>query len=171
MIFGITTESFSIVYMTQDEALHWALPGADEIRPEEHALTVKEKKEVEGRIGWELRRDRFLFYRGVTKGEILGYAFIDEEIGKYQPITFVVALNTDGSVRDVEMMVFRESVGSEIKGRRFLNQFQGKRASSPFKLGSDVDAITGATLSSRAANRVVKKAVILFEKFYLGGHI
>ena len=162
----LVKDAQAVSYMTREEALHWALPGAEEIISEEHDLDSKRKKEVEKKIGWHMKESRFAFYVGQVKGKVIGYAFIDDEIGKHQPITFVTALQPDGKVRDVEVMVYRESVGEQIKGRRFLNQFRGKDAASRLKLGEDVDSITGATLSAGAASRAVKKAVVLFQEFY-----
>lgn len=152
--------------MTQEEALRWALPGAEEIVAQEHELEPRRKKEVERKVGWQLKDTRFTFYEGRSNGKVVGYAFIDHEIGKHQPITFVVALDTEGKVRDVDVMIYRESIGGEIKGRRFLDQFHGRDASSPLKLGKDVDSITGATLSARATTRAVRKAIVLFDVFY-----
>lgn len=158
--------AFAISYMTQEEALHWALPDAENIKIEKHELSKDRKIVVEEQIGWKLKENQFTFYAGYSAGKITGYAFIDEEIGRYQPITFVVALTPEGKVRDFEIMVYRETIGNQIKGRKFLSQFQGRDVSSPMRLGQDVDSITGATLSARAATRVVKKAVVLFQKFY-----
>ena len=60
-------------------------------------------------------------------------------------------------------MVYRESHGWEIKDCRFRAQFQGKRASDPLVLGKDIDAISGATISSASAAYATRKALALAE--------
>ena len=45
-----------------------------------------------------------------------------------------------------------------MKDEAFSGQFAGKDA-APLTLGTDIDAITGATVSSRAAANAVNKAI------------
>ena len=162
------SDAYAISYMSREQAIHWALPEADEIKEEGHVLDPDHKRSVEKELGWKLKKNKFIFYRGMQNKAVLGFAFLDDEIGKYQPITFVIALDPKGRVRDVEVMIYRESIGHEIKGRKFLNQFRGKDAQSPLRLGEDIDALTGATLSARSAARSVRKALVLFKEFYGG---
>ena len=89
---------------------------------------------------------------------------IDHVIGKSFPITFMVVLNADGSVRNVEIMVYREPRGWEVKYRSFLDQFLGKNFSSDFR---EINSITGATLSVRSMVRGVQKAVAAYKVLYL----
>lgn len=162
----LSSYAWSVSYMTEEEALRWALPDADDIKPQRHILDLERKRVLEKQAGWQLKDNAFTFYEGQRQGKVVGYAFLDDEIGKHQPITFVVALTSDGKIRDVDVVIYRESVGEGIKGRHFLDQFRGKDVSSRLRLGDDVDSITGATLSARASTRVVKKALILFQEFY-----
>jgi Na+-translocating ferredoxin:NAD+ oxidoreductase RnfG subunit len=87
-------------------------------------------------------------------------------VGKEQPITFLVAVGADGTVRGVEVLIYRESEGSEIRSGRFIRQFVGKTLAAPLKLGRDIEAISGATLSSRSTAYAVKKALALIEVVY-----
>ena len=61
-------------------------------------------------------------------GQAGGYAVVMNEIGKSEPITFMVGMTPEGKVTDVVVMVFRENRGWEVKEKRFLNQFHGKSA-------------------------------------------
>jgi Na+-translocating ferredoxin:NAD+ oxidoreductase RnfG subunit len=91
----------------------------------------------------------------------LGAIFLLDVIGQTQPITFAVGVGEDGTLRDVAVMVYREPHGEEIADKRFRKQFTGKRASDPITLGKDIDAISGATISSRSATFAARKAVEL----------
>jgi Na+-translocating ferredoxin:NAD+ oxidoreductase RnfG subunit len=90
----------------------------------------------------------------------LGVVFVLDVIGQTQPITFAVGI-ADGAIRDLEVVVYREPHGEEISDRRFRKQFVGKRAEDPIALGKDIDAISGATISSRSATFAARKALDL----------
>jgi Na+-translocating ferredoxin:NAD+ oxidoreductase RnfG subunit len=95
------------------------------------------------------------------RGAPLGEVFLLDVIGQSQPITFAVAVGADGALRDVAVMVYRESHGEEISDKRFRRQFAGKRLADPIALDKDIDAISGATISSRAATFAARKALQL----------
>jgi Na+-translocating ferredoxin:NAD+ oxidoreductase subunit G len=121
-------------------------------------------------LGKRVREKGYTFFIGKKNKEPIGYAIILHMTGKERPITFMVAINPDGTVRAVEVLVYRESQGFEIRSTRFMQQFEGKTIQSPLKTGRDIDVITGATLSSRSATYVVKKALALGKVFYgIGG--
>jgi Na+-translocating ferredoxin:NAD+ oxidoreductase RnfG subunit len=94
---------------------------------------------------------------------VMGFVFLLDVIGQSQPITFAVGIGLDGTLRDVTVMVYRETHGDEITDKRFRKQFAGKRVADPLVLGKDIDAITGATISSRAATFAARKALRLAE--------
>ena len=96
-------------------------------------------------------------------GGVLGVVFLLDVIGQSQPITFAVGIGADGTLRDVAVMVYREPHGDEIADKRFRRQFAGKRVADPLTLGKDIDAITGATISSRSATFAARKALRLAE--------
>jgi hypothetical protein len=101
-------------------------------------------------------------YRTFTakQGErVLGFTVVIEEIGKHRPITFAVAINPDGTVRDVAVLAYREAYGGDIKERRFLKQYAGKTGAAPLLPYRDIQNIAGATLSVEATGRAVKKAI------------
>jgi Na+-translocating ferredoxin:NAD+ oxidoreductase RnfG subunit len=64
-------------------------------------------------------------------------------------------------------MSYVEQRGRPIATRRFLDQFLGKTAKSAITIGKDIDAVSGATISSRATAFAVKKVVVLYETFFL----
>jgi len=62
-------------------------------------------------------------------------------------------------VQDVQVMVYREPHGAEIRERRFRAQFSGKHLGQPLVVGKDIDAISGATISSHSAAYAVRKGL------------
>jgi hypothetical protein len=91
----------------------------------------------------------------------LGYVFLLEVLGQSQPISFAVAVKAEGTLQDIQVMVYREPHGDEIRERRFRAQFAGKKRGDPLVVGKDVDAITGATISSNSAAYAARKALAL----------
>ena len=94
----------------------------------------------------------------------MGSMLIDNIIGKSFPITFMTVLNTDGTVRDVEIMVYREPQGWEVRYKSFRSQFYGKDTSSN---PNEILSISGATLSVRSVKSGVYKAMAAYKVLYL----
>jgi hypothetical protein len=86
------------------------------------------------------------------------------EIGKEMPITFLVCISREKEVPEVsyiDVLVYRETRGGEIRSKLFLKQFFGKSEKDPVSVGKDIRNIKGATLSAWATTRVVKKALAI----------
>lgn len=76
-----------------------------------------------------------------------GWLFVDQVIGKHEFITYALALEADGAVRQVEIMEYRESYGGEVRNGRWRQQFAGKKAGDSIAIDDDIRNISGATLS------------------------
>ena len=150
--------------LTKKEALEVAFPGADKIKKDRVWLTKEQILAIEAINMFKLVEKRFTFYHGIKNGKPMGAMLIDNIIGKSFPITFMTVLNTDGTVRDVEIMIYRESQGWEVKYDSFLSQFFGKDSSSDRR---KILTITGATLSVNALKLGVYKAMAAYEVLYL----
>ena len=88
--------------------------------------------------------------------------WILDEVGKDKPITTGVVVN-DGSIESVDVLVFRESRGWEIRYPNFTRQFVSARLDQNTALTRSIDGITGATLSVRAVKRMARVALKLHE--------
>ncbi len=86
-------------------------------------------------------------------------AWVLEEIGKTEPITFGVVI-ADNKVEKVNVLAFRESRGDEIRYRAFTRQFKQAELDDN-QLDRQIDGISGATLSVRAMTKVVRLALYL----------
>ncbi len=154
------------VYLTPDEAVQMVFPAGETVRPEEITLSPQQVRRVERRAGWRLERTTFTVYRGWNGSEPSGFAVITEEIGKFKPVTFIVKVTAKGRVEAVEIMVYREAVGREVRRKRFLRQFRRKTAQSPLRINRDIINITGATLSVRAISAGVKRVLCVLDEVY-----
>jgi Na+-translocating ferredoxin:NAD+ oxidoreductase RnfG subunit len=73
-------------------------------------------------------------------------------------IEMLVRLNKNGSIKDVKVLSHNESpeYAIGITGPEFLGQFKGKDVNDAFVIGRDIDAVTGATISSKAVADILK---------------
>jgi len=155
------------VYLTPDEAAKLMFPESDHIRSEVIPLSPDQKNIIEERIGWHFPETTFDCFIGETKGKIDGWAFIQHTIGKHKPMTYMVGVDPHGEVLNVEVLVYRESRGSEVRTKRFNYQYQGKTPYHPIRINRDIINISGATMSVRSMSAGVKRALVLVEELYL----
>lgn len=159
---------FAVVYLSREEAVRSLMPDAETFSETTVELTEAHRERAAALLGGRLRDATATFWVGERNGQVVGYATVLDVIGKEQPITFMVAVAPEGAVRGVQVLAYRESQGSEIRSKRFLDQFAGKTLAAPLRLGRDVHGISGASLSSRSTAYAVKKALALVTAVY--GH-
>ena len=165
-IVGCAVPAAANQYLTEAQSLQ-VIFGADiAVRHETRSLSEEQRKQLESAGGLRFREPSYSFSIIERQGKLIGYALILDEIGKSEPITFMVGMSPEGKIIDVAVMVFRESRGWEVKEPRFLRQFHNKRASDPIQIDRDLINYSGATLSSRAIARGVKRALLLQQEFY-----
>lgn len=129
-------------------------------------LTPELKSEIASKLNYQFQQMRVRYWEQGTRS-----AWILDEIGKEQPITLGVVID-DNRIAALEVLVYRESRGGEIKQAFFTRQFEGTRLNSEgqdVSLDSAIDGITGATLSVRAATKVAKLALFLHAHTHSNG--
>ncbi|WP_018306519.1 FMN-binding protein [Desulfitobacterium hafniense] len=92
--------------------------------------------------------------------ETMGYVAIASASGYGGPITVMAGINAEGQIlkasitKDHETPVFLQRVINE----GFVRRIEGKHVSDPFLLKEDLDAVSGATISSEGIANAVRKA-------------
>jgi thiamine biosynthesis lipoprotein len=155
------------VLLSKSAALRVVFPGCDRALEVRRLLTTDEKRDLEKTLHRPLEEKGFLVYLGLHGEDLDGFAVITNEIGKTEPITFIVGVNRDGTVRRVAVMVYRESHGGEVETRRFLSQFERKSLADPIELHRDVINVSGATLSATAMCNGTRKVLAAVQQLYL----
>ena len=167
LFLGPSVADAQTIYLTPSEALKLVFKDSEKVVSEEKRLSLDQKREIEKSLGTPLaKKETWTFYVGRSGKRVDGYALIDQEIGKTEQITFLTAIAPDGKVQQVEILVYREPIGSEVKERRFLKQYEGKGPEAPMRLEQDIANVTGATMSSRAVTQGVRRALLLWKVFY-----
>ncbi len=109
----------------------------------EVTLTPEQSLQIEQASGVSVRVPELSAWRSSDGGWFL----VDEVIGKHEYITWALALDPSGAVRQVEILDYRESYGGEVRNRRWREQFEGSTASQLPRFKEEILNISGATLS------------------------
>lgn len=158
------------VFLSAEEASREIFPEADQFERKLVVVTPEIKQRLKELVGrtrpsiWETSYPTYIAKKG---SQVIGYAVIVNEIGKHRAITFMVGIGLEGKVKDVAIMVYRESRGGEVRNKRFLKQYKEKKLKDSLMPYKDIQSITGATLSVYAVSRGVKKALALVKTVYL----
>ena len=152
------------VYLSEDEAIRRALHKADSVRVRTLSLTREDADTLSAELDMQIMGHQYSFYEAVRDGNVERRAVIVDVIGQHQPITFIVGILPDETVERVEIMVYREARGGEVRRRAFLKQFEQKSLEDPLLVNRDIKNITGATISSRSVADGVRLALILHQR-------
>ena len=118
-------------------------------------LTGERKIAVEKLLGHRYSSLRVRYWLRAQRS-----AWILEEIGKDQPITIGLVVNT-GRLENIRVLVYRESRGEEIRHPFFTDQFKDAQLDDTGNLDRNIDGISGATLSVRAMKKLARLALYL----------
>jgi Na+-translocating ferredoxin:NAD+ oxidoreductase RnfG subunit len=154
---AVAPHCYAAQYLSVEEAQAAIFADAKQFLPASVTLTAGQTKAIEAAAGSRLRAPQQRVWQARVGGELLGWFIVDEVIGKHELITYAVGLNADGSVRQIEVMDYREMYGYQIREPAWRRQFVGKRRGDAVTLERDISNITGATLSCRHITEGVKR--------------
>lgn len=105
-------------------------------------------------------------HTGIAAGNVVGYCVNAKVNGYGGEISVMVGLDMENNVKGVEILSHNETAGLGAKATEpeFKNQFGGKKTplvvvKNGAKNDSEIQALTGATITSRAIAEAVDKAV------------
>lgn len=106
---------------------------------------------------------------GTKAGVVVGAAAKAKAKGYDGEITVLVGVSTDGTITGVQVVDCTDSLGSSILTPAFAQQFAGKKAGDALEVGAGIDAVSGATFSSKGATALVKATADALVKALAGG--
>ena len=172
MLLGLVTErsltgagprALATDYTTPQALLSQQFHSSERVTYRKVRFDAPQRKELETKLGRPLPKPEYTFFVATTHDAPEGYALFDEQIGQHEPISFATFFDTHGQVTRVEILAYREPYGDGVRAERFRKQFLGRGAKSSFRLGSDIDAIAGATISSRSLCVGVARATAMLD--------
>lgn len=104
-------------------------------------------------------------------GAQIGYIFVSEKRGYGGLVPVMLAVNADATISGVRVLANEETpgLGKKVENEAFLGQFFDKAADASFALrvdnagGQPIDAVSGATISSRAVTDAINIALLYFQ--------
>ena len=117
----------------------------------------------------ETLKDSIEIYNALMDENVVGTAIVSSsEKGYNGLIKIMVGFENDGSIKNIAVLEQKETpgLGTKIKNDKFISQYRGKNPSTfNLKVKKDqgeVDAITGATITTRAYSEAVQTAYDVF---------
>ena len=164
---GLPVDVAAQTFLTQDQALTLVFPPECKAEHDPRTLSAQHHDLLRAQSADrdDMEKAHFFICRNQA-GEPRHFALIDSEIGKHLPMTYIVGITPTGAVSRVELMVFRETYGSQVRQRSFMQQFTDARGADTLQVGETIQHVTGATLSSRGIARGVRRALLLWKHFY-----
>lgn len=136
------------------------------------ALIVADEFQLLTCIGSNDNQD-FDFYTALKDGNPVGYIFITSAKGYGGEVSVMTAVNPDKTVKAVSILDATNEtpgLGQNVTKEGFYSQFSEKNGGITLvKNGAEsenneINAVTGATISSRAVTNAVNKAIERFER-------
>lgn len=98
-------------------------------------------------------------------GAVIGYCVEIASAGFGGDVSLMVGYRADGSILGVQVVSHSETpgLGARVEEEEYLSQYDNKNGT--LTLGSEIDAISGATISSRAVINGVNEATEIVKSY------
>jgi electron transport complex protein RnfG len=149
---------------TTQEALALAFPGA-KIQRREHFLSEGQAQKAKALYGADLPGLWWVVYEARAEGRLLGVAFFDTHRVRTLNETAMVAVNADGALKRVEVVVFREPQ-EFLPKELWVRQLDGKRLNDDLSLKRSIRPLSGATLTANVLVDASRRSLALFQVLY-----
>jgi len=128
------------------------------------ALTPDIKRVLKQKLYWEPKESSFkVYYSKASNGAVEAYAFVLSDTlmqcgGRHK---YCIKVSSKGQVEGVKVLELSCYRSFAISNERFLDKFKVMNIENADK--TRIDALTGATISSKLTVMVVRRALALFE--------
>ena len=158
----LASATIAKVFHSKQEALAIAFPGADRVETRTFFLTDDQVQQVTALASAPVDSKLVTFYVGHKDGQLVGYAFIETNIVRTLPETFLIVLSPTGVVQKLFVLAFYEPE-EYLPSERWLRQFDQKTLTPDLQLRRDIHGIAGSTLTSRAVTSGVRRVLAFFQ--------
>ena len=96
-----------------------------------------------------------------------GTIFLINMKGYGGPLVLAIGIGRDGKVAGIATVSNKETIGLGSKALEpgFFNQYKGKTSRDPVEVGKDINAVTSATITSKAVTGEVRAALKAYSKY------
>lgn len=149
------------IYYSKNEAMELAFGKEATVEVLSLFLEASEVERIEKLARVKLDSALFSFYVGKQGGKVLGYAAIESHTVRTKPETLLVVLTPEGKVKAIHTLAFHEPPEYQPPQRWYEQLYQRELAQLSFN--TDIQGITGATLSTRSALNISRKVMAVFQ--------
>lgn len=166
MVLGLMVGNASALKASsKEEALKIVFAGADKIVKKRIRLTTPQRAAI-GKLSTKITRDKIMsFYIGEKGGQAMGYAVMEAVKNRSWTMRYIVVMNTDGTVQNVEVLDLEGPRGNwGIQSDSWLKQFSGMDANSDFQ---SISTVNGAFVAVRTITEGVRKVASAYQVIFL----
>jgi len=161
LFFILTISEGSELKKKAEHTLSVFYPKGYAIKYQKYSIPAEVKNNIEKKVRQKFFRPEVYLWRIYVNADSLNYAILDNTLGKSLPITFLVIFDGKGEVIYSTILKYRESIGGAVASSAWNKQFWGKSDTSYYKIGRDINGISGATISVHSVTKGIQKLSFL----------
>ena len=157
---GWIAPAHAVVYLERDQALRLLAPSGASVEAQPLPLSLDDEslRRIAEASGTRVPRGFSpACFVARTGGACAGWICFDQVIGKHELIDYAVGFDVAGAVTRIEILVYRESHGAQIRNAAWRAQFAGRAGPAALRFGEDMRNVTGATLSCQHVTEGVRR--------------
>lgn len=159
----------SYVFAKTSPVRYWA-----EVKEKEEALKkmAPEADKIDEAGKWTIHEKENEYYEAKKGDKVIGYIISTVGKGYSSYIKILVSTDPDLKIKSINILSHGETpgLGDEIEKESFKKQFEGKALENielvKVETKDKIQAISGATISSRAVTNGIKEAMAMLNKQY-----
>lgn len=159
--FFILTPGYGKIYYSKSEAMELAFGSDAEVEMQSLFPDEQQIAEIERLARVKMESSLFTFYVGKKNDQVIGYAAIESHTVRTKPETLLVVLSAQGQLQKIVTLAFHEPPEYQPPERWFAQMYN--KAISQLSFKTDIQGITGATLSTRAGLESARKVLAVFQ--------
>lgn len=158
---GFSAIAEARIFYARDEALKLAFPDAATVETRDIVLTAEQHDRIEKLAGAPLDTRLVTLYVGWRGDQPVSYALFDSHTVRTFPETIIVVISPTGTVQATHILAFQEPE-EYLPPARWLEKLSGAELTDQMQVGRGVAAITGSTLSTRAATSGIRRTLAIW---------
>src|SRR6266542_2601893 len=161
VLLGPASRAVAKVFLTQEEALKLAFPGAVVVRRTAF-LTEAETRDVAALSGGPAPSALAVAYVATKEGHLVGTAYFDTHVVRTLPETLMVVITPAGTIARIEILSFSEPE-DYLPRQHWYAQFPGKGLDDELSIKRGIRPVSGATLTARATTEAARRVLALHQ--------
>jgi len=153
------------VLLSQKDALALAFPGDQKVERRTAFLTDEQLAAAEKAAGTKIDSKIWTYYVGSSSAA--GTAYFESHRVRTMNEAFMVVVNPDATVRFIEILSFAEP-DEYLAPKKWLSQFERKALDDDLMLRRGLRNITGASLTSDAVTKGVRRVLAVHKVLQAG---